>query len=134
MKSSKSNRIKLKRAYDEPAAGDGCRILVDRIWPRGKTKESLKIDEWLRDIAPSNELREWFGHDRQKWNEFKKRYFTELKNKNELIEKIRSQAKNNTVTLVYSAKEEQFNNAEALKEYLENLSTVRKKKSNLIKV
>lgn len=132
--SSKSNIIKLKRAYDEPALEDGLRILVDRIWPRGKSKEELKIDEWLRDIAPSNELRKWFEHDRLKWTEFKKRYFAELKDKMELIEDIQEQMKKNTVTLVYSAKEEQFNNAEALKEYIESFKPVRKKKSNLIKV
>jgi uncharacterized protein YeaO (DUF488 family) len=118
LKSSNSSRIKLKRAYDESAVDDGRRILVDRIWPRGKTKEELKIDDWLRDIAPSTELRKWFGHESQKWNEFKKRYFSELKDKKELIEKIREHVKHSTVTLVYSAREEQFNNAEALKEYI----------------
>lgn len=131
MKSSSSIKIKIKRAYDEPAAGDGYRVLVDRLWPRGKTKESLKIDAWLKDIAPSTELRNWFEHDRQKWIEFKKRYFDELKNKKEMIEKIREHS---IVTLVYSAKEEQFNNAEALKEYIENYSKVRKKNTKLIKV
>ena len=134
MKSNNSSKIKIKRAYDKPLANDGYRILVDRIWPRGKTKEKLKIDKWLSDVAPSTELRKWFGHDRQKWNEFKKLYFNKLKNKKEIIEIIREKVKNNTVTFVYSAKEEQFNNAEALKEYIESLSKVHKKNMNLIEV
>ena len=119
---TKIKRIKLKRAYDEPSDKDGSRILVDRIWPRGISKDNIQIDDWLKDIAPSTKLRKWFGHDPEKWNEFKKRYFQELTNKQEIVDTIRNRMKNRHVTLVYSAKEQEFNNATALKEYIENHS------------
>ena len=111
--------IAVKRAYDEPKPGDGYRILVDRIWPRGVSKENVKIDEWLKDIAPSSVLRRWFVHDPKKWGEFKKRYFHELDGHKELTDAIRKRAKRGRVTLVYSARDEQYNNAVVLKEYLE---------------
>ena len=119
---TKIKRIKLKRAYDKPSDKDGSRILVDRIWPRGISKDNIQIDDWLKDIAPSTKLRKWFGHDPEKWNEFKKRYFQELINKQEIVDTIRNQMKNRHVTLVYSAKDQEFNNATALKEYIENHS------------
>lgn len=110
--------LRIKRVYDESVRTDGFRILVDRLWPRGLTKEKAKIDLWLKEIAPSNELRKWYSHDPNKWVEFKRRYFKELKNKKELIDLIRQQK--GIVTLLFGTKEEKFNNAVALKEYLEN--------------
>jgi uncharacterized protein YeaO (DUF488 family) len=113
------DKIKLKRAYDKPSSNDGYRILVDRIWPRGISKEAIKIDEWLKDIAPGTQLRKWFGHDPDKWSEFKKRYFEELKQKNEFLTEIRDHINHHTVTFVYSAKDDKFNNAVVLKQYIE---------------
>ena len=109
-------KIKMKRAYDKPEKQDGYRVLVDRIWPRGIKKQDAQIDEWLKDAAPSAELRKWFGHQPEKWEEFKKRYFEELSAKKDVLAPLLK--KKNTVTLVYAAKEEKYNNAAALKEYL----------------
>ncbi len=111
--------IKLKRAYEEPAKKDGFRILVERLWPRGVSKEEAGIQLWAKEIAPSAKLRKWYGHDVAKWKEFKKRYWQELKGKEELIEEIRSRARKKTVTFVYAARDEEHNSALALKEYLE---------------
>lgn len=111
--------IRLKRAYEQPAAGDGVRVLVDRIWPRGVTKENLKVDLWLKEVAPSTELRKWFGHDPKKWDEFRKRYFKELDSHPEEVRLLREKMRRGEVTLVFGSKEERFNNAEAIKEYLE---------------
>jgi uncharacterized protein YeaO (DUF488 family) len=108
--------IKIKRTYDPPSSDDGKRILVDRLWPRGIKKEDAEIDEWLKDIAPSDELRKWFSHDPSKWQEFKKRYRNELKDKSELIENLRKQAKKGNITLLFSAKDIEHNNAVVLKE------------------
>ena len=120
MKSIKTiAEIQLKRAYEKPGSSDGCRILIDRIWPRGVSKEELKIDEWLKDIAPSTSLRKWFGHEPDKWNEFKKRYFEELKHNKELTNRIIEKMHQDEVTFVYSAKDREHNNAVALKEYIE---------------
>jgi uncharacterized protein YeaO (DUF488 family) len=113
--------LKIKRIYGKLEESEGCRILVDRLWPRGLSKEKAKIDYWLKEIAPSEELRKWFAHDPEKWSEFKHRYFEELDNKSELVEWICKKAQGGTVTLLYSTKEEQFNNAVALKEYIETL-------------
>jgi uncharacterized protein YeaO (DUF488 family) len=110
--------IKIKRTYDPPSSDDGKRILVDRLWPRGIKKEDARIDEWMKDIAPSDELREWFSHDPSKWQEFKKRYRNELKDKSELIENLRKQAKKGNVTLLFSAKYIEHNNAVVLKEVI----------------
>ncbi|MEJ2324107.1 MAG: DUF488 family protein [Nitrospirota bacterium] len=107
----------VKRVYDEPARSDGFRVLVDRLWPRGLSKEEAAVDLWLKDIAPSNELRKWYGHDPEKWPEFKRRYFGELKKKEELLEQITS--RKGGVTLLFGSKEEKLNNAAALKEYIE---------------
>jgi len=101
-----------------PAGDDGFRILVDRLWPRGVSKEKAKINLWLKDIAPSDSLRKWFAHDTAKWAVFKQKYFLELKNKKALIGEIKKRAKGD-VTLLYAAKDEQHNNAQALKEYVE---------------
>lgn len=112
--------IKLKRAYDE-VEDDGCRILVDRLWPRGISKEELKIDHWLKEVAPSDELRKWFDHDPEKFEEFSERYLDELKtSSNSQIDKLQSLCKENQkITLVYAAKDRDHNNAVVLKNYLE---------------
>ncbi len=110
--------IKIKRVHEESNRGDGFRILVDRLWPRGLSKEKVKVGLWLKDIAPSDELRKWFGHDPEKWEEFKRRYFKELKDKKELVDLIIVKA-HGGVTLLYGTKEEKYNNANALKEYIE---------------
>lgn len=109
--------IKLKRAYEAPAKSDGLRILVDRVWPRGVTKEKLSLHEWKKELAPSAKLRGWFGHDPARWAEFKKRYRAELKGNKELQE-LKRLAEHKTVTLVYGARDEKHNQAEALKEFL----------------
>jgi len=113
-------KIELKRVYEKPAKEGGCRILVDRLWPRGVSKKDAKIDEWPKDIAPSTELRNWFSHDPDKWVEFKRRYFHELQGNKELLENIFLAAKQQPITLLYSAKDKDHNNAVALKEYIES--------------
>lgn len=110
--------IRLKRATDPPARGDGQRVLVDRLWPRGKSKESLNLDQWLRDIAPSTQLRQWFGHDPAKWQQFRKRYFVELDKNPEALATLRDLITQRPVTLVYAAADSAHNNAVALREYL----------------
>ena len=111
-------KLKIKRVYEQPAKGDGKRILVDRLWPRGLTKENASIDLWLRDIAPSTELRKWFRHDPGKWEEFRKRYHQELKNNKEQVSILYEELKKRTITLVYGAKDEEHNEALVLKEWL----------------
>jgi len=110
--------LKIKRVYDPASADDGKRVLVDRLWPRGIKKEKAQIDEWLKEISPSNELRKWYSHDPAKWSEFKERYKKELAEKSELLKKIKAEAKKQTVTLLFSTKELELNNAVALKEIL----------------
>jgi uncharacterized protein YeaO (DUF488 family) len=111
--------IQVKRVYGEaPSAADGCRILAERLWPRGVKKEELKADLWLRDVAPSTALRQWFGHDPEKWVEFKRRYFEELNAKPEIWADILHRAKQGKVTLLFSSKDAEHNNVVALKEYL----------------
>ena len=112
-------KLEIKRVYTEPAKEDGQRILVDRLWPRGISKEKAQIDLWLKDIAPSNELRKWFAHEPSKWKEFKEKYFKELKSNPDVVKTLSEQLNKNKVTLVFSAKEERFNNAVALKEFIE---------------
>lgn len=114
--------IQLKRAYDAPEKEDGYRVLVDRIWPRGISKEVARLDEWMKKVAPSSELRRWFGHDPDKWPEFKARYFRELEAKAEEVEALAEKARSQNLTLVFGAKDEEHNNAVALKEYLEHKS------------
>jgi uncharacterized protein YeaO (DUF488 family) len=111
--------IAIKRAYDAPKASDGFRVLVDRLWPRGLSKQTLKLDAWMRDLAPSTELRRWVHDDMSQWMEFKKRYFQELKAHADLVEELRLKATAGTVTLIYAKRDEVRNNAAALKEYLE---------------
>ncbi|MBI5569600.1 MAG: DUF488 family protein [Desulfomonile tiedjei] len=112
--------IRLKRAYDAPEEADGYRVLVDRLWPRGVKKEEARIDIWLREMAPSSDLRRWFAHDAEKWDEFKRRYFSELDGHPEQVKQLIDRAEAGVVTLVFAAREERFNNAVALKEYLED--------------
>ncbi len=112
--------LKLKRAYEPAEATDGKRILVDRLWPRGISKQKAKIDLWLKDIAPSTDLRKWFAHDPAKWAEFQKRYRGELKKNPQALEDFKAASKGaKTVTLVYGAKDELHNDAVALKNFLE---------------
>ena len=111
--------IKIERAYQPPEKSDGFRILIDRLWPRGVSKEKVKLDLWLKDVAPSNELRKWFSHDASKWQEFQEKYKAELKNKNQILNEIKDLEKDNkTLTLVYSAKDEEHNNAVVLKDVI----------------
>ncbi len=111
--------LKTKRVYDPPSRHDGTRILIDRLWPRGLKKENARIDEWIKEIGPSTELRKWFSHDPKKWEEFKKRFFKELLKNQELVEGVIARAKKGTVTLLFGSREERYNNAVALKEYIE---------------
>lgn len=111
-------KLHIKRVYDEPAKDDGKRILVDRLWPRGLTKEKAGVDLWLKEIAPSNELRKWFGHDPKKWPEFKRRYAGELKTHDQQIALLRQEAKEGAVTLLYGARDEEHNEAAVLLEML----------------
>ncbi len=112
-------RIRLKRVYLPPTRNDGIRILVERLWPRGLTKAAAKIDLWLKDAAPSSELRQWFHHDPDLWSEFKTRYFAELRTRPAALTPLLKLEYATTVTFLFAAREEQFNNAVALKEYLE---------------
>jgi uncharacterized protein YeaO (DUF488 family) len=109
-------KIEIKRVYEKPGKEDGKRILVDRLWPRGLTKEKASIDLWLKEIAPSTELRKWFGHDPEKWKEFKKHYSDELKKNEEQVSLLKEQLKKGKVTLVYGAKDKEHNEALVLKE------------------
>lgn len=110
--------IKIKRVYEEPAKSDGKRVLVDRLWPRGLSKERAAVDIWLKEIAPSTDLRKWFGHDPAKWKEFQKRYIEELDANAEPVNTINELAKKGTVTLLYGAKDEEHNDAVVLLDYL----------------
>lgn len=111
--------LRIKRVYDPPSRDDGTRILVDRLWPRGLRKENARIDEWEKDLAPSSALRKWFSHDPSRWHEFQKRFFAELNTKDFEVKQLMNRARKGTVTLLYSSKEGSFNNAVALKMYLE---------------
>ena len=117
----KVERIQVERIYNTPKGDNNSfRILVDRLWPRGLSKDNVKIDLWQKDIAPSDSLRKWFAHDEKKWDEFKRKYFRELDKNNVAVNTIIEKAKNqDSVTLLYGTKEGRFNNAVALKEYLE---------------
>ena len=111
--------IKLKRAYEPAVAGDGVRYLVERLWPRGLRKTALRLDAWLKEVAPSAELRRWFSHDPAKWGAFRPRYFRELQANGGAWEPILKAARRGTVTLHYAARDTEHNNAVALKEFLE---------------
>jgi uncharacterized protein YeaO (DUF488 family) len=110
--------IRLKRAYEPADNADGTRFLVERLWPRGVKKTSLKLDGWLKDVAPSTELRKWFSHDPAKWDEFQRRYFEELKANPDASKPIVDAARSGTVTLIYSSHDSEHNNAVALREFL----------------
>jgi uncharacterized protein YeaO (DUF488 family) len=111
--------IKLKRAYESASPGDGLRILVERLWPRGVSKAKAAIGLWLKALAPSTKLRQWYSHDTAKWPRFRKRYWTELQDQSDLLALLKLIAKDRTVTFVYAASDEQRNSALALKELLE---------------
>lgn len=112
--------IQIKRVYENSEPSEGKRILIDRLWPRGLTKEKAKVELWIKDIAPSTELRKWFNHEPAKWPEFQKRYRRELDDNQEAVSKLRKEAKEGSVTLVYGAKDQLHNDAVVLKAYLEN--------------
>jgi uncharacterized protein YeaO (DUF488 family) len=113
--------IEIERIYNNPIGdnSNSFRILIDRLWPRGLSKDKVKIDLWLKDIAPSSSLRKWFSHDERKWDDFKSRYFKELEENSESVNEILNKTTEGSITLLYGAKDEKFNNATALKEYLE---------------
>jgi len=112
--------IKLKRVYEPASPDDGVRILVERLWPRGIKKDALNLDTWLKNVAPSDGLRQWFGHDPKKWNGFRDRYFAELEANPQTWESVAKTARRGRVTLIYSSRDMEHNNAVALKVYLED--------------
>ena len=111
--------LRIKRVYELPDKDDGVRILVDRLWPRGLTKKEASVDLWLKDIAPSTELRKWFGHDPKKWRSFRERYQTEIKHHTDQLKLLKSKAKEGTVTLIYGARDQEHNEALVLKQFLQ---------------
>jgi uncharacterized protein YeaO (DUF488 family) len=114
-----SMNIKIKRVYEQSDKGDGVRILVDRLWPRGLTKEKASVDLWLKEIAPSTELRKWFGHDPDKWKSFRGRYETEIRHKDDLLKVLKQKAMEGTITILYGARDQKHNEALVLKQFLE---------------
>ena len=114
-------KIKVKRIYEKATRQDGLRVLVDRLWPRGVSKKEAAIQHWFKEIAPSDKLRRWFNHDPEKWEEFRSRYFSELNKKSDLVKELLNYSKASTLTLVFGTKEQIYNNANALKEYLEKV-------------
>jgi len=123
-----STLVRIKRIYEPAVKGDGYRILVDRLWPRGVSKAEARIDLWMRDIAPSTALRRWFNHDPAKWEEFCERYRAELREQQPLLDAVRRQAKEGPVTLLYSARDERFNQAAVLQLVLKQ-SITRKRRT-----
>jgi uncharacterized protein YeaO (DUF488 family) len=119
---AKKRTIRLKRVYEESSKDDGTRILVERLWPRGVSKEKAAIDLWLKDVAPSPELRKWYGHEPDKWAEFRRRYRAELDDKRELLDDLNRRLEEGPVTFVFAAKDEEHNSALVLKDYLEGRS------------
>ncbi len=113
--------LKIKRIYEKPDKNDGARILVDRLWPRGMTKEKADIDLWLKELGPSTELRKWFAHDPAKWQAFKSKYKKELKDKKDLLDQIKNYEKKGPVTLLYGARDTGHNEAIVLQEYLKKV-------------
>lgn len=111
--------IKVKRVYEKPSRTDGLRILVDRLWPRGLSKERAAVKLWLKDLAPSTELRKWFGHDAEKWKQFEVRYRKELRERQEALKLLKQKSQEHTVTLLYGARDEEHNEARVLKKILE---------------
>lgn len=116
--------VRIKRIYEPPSEDDGFRVFIDRLWPRGLKKEKVRFDLWMKELAPSTELRRWFGHDPEKWQEFKVRYFAELDQRGEAVAELAARAKAGTVTIVFGARDERRSNAAALVEYLEEISSV----------
>ncbi len=113
-----ASHIRIKRAYEPPTHDDGTRILIDRLWPRGVKKENLALDQWAKELSPSTELRQWFGHDPARWQEFRRRYAAELRQRTDLLDPLRALARKGPITLVYSAHDEAHNNAVAMREFL----------------
>jgi uncharacterized protein YeaO (DUF488 family) len=113
-----TDHVRLKRAYEAPAADDGTRILIDRLWPRGVKKADAAIDEWMKEIAPSTELRKWFGHDPERWQEFRRRYRSEIHQHPNEFDRLRTLAQRGRITLVFSARDEAHNDAVVLKDLL----------------
>ena len=118
--------IRLKRIYESPAADDGYRVLVDRLWPRGLTKEKAQVDEWAKDIAPSNELRKWFHADRTKWAEFRKMYLAELKDQEARLRELATISKKRNLTLLFASTDLEQNHAIILAEALKNIAAAKK--------
>ena len=118
MASSTAHEVRLKRAYEPAAPSDGVRVLVDRLWPRGVSKAKAAIDHWLRELAPSHELRRWFGHDVDRWDEFRRRYRAELEQHSEALEQLRQLAREGRITLVFGARDETHNDAVVLRDIL----------------
>ncbi|MGZ4710780.1 MAG: DUF488 domain-containing protein [Acidimicrobiales bacterium] len=114
-----SSRIWLRRAYDAPTRNDGYRVRVDRLWPRGTRRADAQLDEWCRDLAPSNELRRWFGHDPRRWDEFQRRYRAELTEHRDAVDRLAERADKHRVTLVYGARDPEHNNAVVLRDVIE---------------
>lgn len=112
------DRVRIKRAYEAPSADDGTRVLIDRLWPRGIAKAEAAVDHWMKEIAPSTELRKWFGHDPARWEEFQRRYRSELKDHRAELERLRELAREGVVTLVYAAHDETHNDAVVLRDLL----------------
>jgi uncharacterized protein YeaO (DUF488 family) len=110
--------VQIRRAYDAPGRGDGYRVLVDRVWPRGVSKDDLDLDEWRKEIAPSTRLRQWFRHDPERWKEFQERYFAELEEKQDSVRDLVKRARHGRITLVYGARDPEHNQAVALGAYL----------------
>ncbi len=113
-----AKRIRLKRAYERPSGGDGTRILVDRLWPRGVKKEEAAIERWAKDLSPSTELRKWFGHDPARWQEFRRRFAAELRQHPDQLKELRALARQGPITLIYAAHDEAHNDAVVLRDVL----------------
>lgn len=113
-----ADHVRLKRAYEPPAPDDGMRILIDRLWPRGIKKTDAAIDEWMKEIAPSAELRKWFGHDPERWHEFRRRYQSEIRRHPDELDRLRALARHGRITLVFAARDEVHNDAVVLKDLL----------------
>jgi uncharacterized protein YeaO (DUF488 family) len=124
-----AGNVKLKRAYERPDAGDGTRVLIDRLWPRGVRKADAAIDQWAKDIAPSTALRKWFGHDPARWQEFRSRYAVEVREHPEQLDRLRALARQGPITLVFSAHDEIHSDAVALRDLLLGRQTKRKPKT-----
>ena len=118
MSKTKTDNIKLKRAYEPPAPDDGTRVLVDRLWPRGVKKSKAAIDEWMKEIAPSTALRKWFSHDPERWQEFRRRYKAELRHHPDEMHRLRALARHGRLTLVFAARDEAHNDAVVIGELL----------------